>query len=98
MTWDITGRLRGHPNHGIVSVNWSERGIGGDRIGCQIVERIAKQREGQQVGPVSGPYTYTAHLKDPISAAILITGVFEAPYETSGDVPIHDSEGPGIET
>jgi hypothetical protein len=83
MTFTITGTYRGET----FTVTWTDGTLSGDPDFVRLVESEAQAREGSAVGPVMGPYTTTAHLADPLSAAILLQEVFDDVTSSSGELP-----------
>lgn len=71
------------------TITWDDGKVTGSH--SKSLRLLAKMKEGKEVGPVGGPYTYKNHLSDPISAAILMSELFNyRDIEWSGDVPERD--------
>lgn len=71
-----------------VSVTWNRGELSGDRAIISVAQERARALEGHQVGPHEGPYTGTNHLQSPISAGIIIAGLFvPSTVQITGDVP-----------
>ena len=73
------------------SVTWDNGKVTGYR--AKALMFYAQRRDGNQIGPIGGPYTTTKHLSDPISAAMLIRDILgERGIEWFGDVPEREEE------
>lgn len=70
---------------------WEDGKVSGDRMSKSKAILIASKKEGTEVGPFGGPYTYNDHLADPISAAIIFRQVLgERDIRWSGELPIRE--------
>ena len=73
------------------TITWDDGKVTGNR--ARSLRLLARMREGKEVGPIGGPYTYKNHLLDPISSAVLISELFNyRGIEWSGDVPERGKE------
>lgn len=73
MTFTLSGQFLGKKR----AVTWQDEVLSGDSYVLDIVRILAKSLEGVPVGP-SGGFSYTVrdHLRDPISAGIIIRRAF----------------------
>ena len=78
-----------------VTVTWDDGRLSGHESAVYAAGLRARSREGQPVGPVCGPYTYTEHLQSPLSALFILEGVFDRIDEATGDLP-EIPETPGV--
>jgi hypothetical protein len=73
------------------SLGWDNGTLSGD---ADLVDELIARAErltGTAVGPVEGPYTTAKHLASGLSAAVLITDVFERDsLQVWGDVPMRE--------
>lgn len=69
-------------------VTWQDGRITGDLVALGDLQQAADDQDGLAVGPVGGPYTTRNHLADPLSAYILMLGLFHrSTVQVGGDVP-----------
>lgn len=87
MKYTIRGRLL--QNSREYTITWEDGKLQADQIPLHITEFYGKQLEGRPVGPVTGPFTISEHLKDPISAFVLIQEyVFQGGViDVTGELP-----------
>lgn len=69
-----------------VVVMWEDGELTGDYLVVHRAKTIAKALEGERVGPVCGPYTYSNHLADPISTIGILREIINITRIT-GDRP-----------
>lgn len=68
-------------------VTWDDGELSGFPFFVESIRGVADAEEGEEVGPVGGPYTTEDHLEDPVSAAVLIREAADEVLEWTGDVP-----------
>lgn len=91
MRFTISGTYRGQS----AFVTWQDGELTGGSAGAKReVEFLAKNRK--EVGPPTGPFTYSDHLKDPISAVVLISEVIRPPRQHDGELPEWPASEPGV--
>lgn len=83
MGFTIQGKLLGR----LCTVTYDRGELTGDEFAVESARRRAEALEGQAVGPVCGPYTTTGHLREPLSAAFIISDVFDEVTGAWGDLP-----------
>lgn len=70
MRFHLTGVLK--ESNRAESLTWENGQVKGPSDLIQEVLALARLYEGRELGPVEGPYTYSEHLRDPNSAALLM--------------------------
>jgi hypothetical protein len=81
----------------LATIQWTDGIVRGDRFACDLLRGVARDRDGQFVGPVEGPYTLRDHLKSGLSAVMLIRELFdEETLQWAGDVPAREPLPEGV--
>lgn len=77
-----------------IQVSWNNGALSGDADAVAFAQELARDLEGQTVGPWEGPYTEHNHLQEPLSALIIISdavamlsGDGDSDTTVTGDVP-----------
>jgi hypothetical protein len=90
MRYTICGRPTNPliPRGQVRCVTWDNGTLGGDLDMVQLVREESLALNGIQIGPHEGPYTVRNHLREPISASLVIRGLLEPDsVRHTGDVP-----------
>lgn len=58
-------------------ITWDNGALSGDGFAVDLVRLKARSMEGYLVGPPTGPWTDTEHLKDPLSTIFVVGELFE---------------------
>lgn len=69
-----------------VSITWEDGKLSGDEGAIRMLRQLAKEKEGELVGPV-GIYTETKHLEEGLSTLFLLKDVYDAIAKIEGDIP-----------
>lgn len=84
--FSVVGTIRGSDK--LRGVEWDNGTLTGDRLACFVLTQESEARRGVPVGPDEGPYTFRDHLRDPLSALMLMRELFSDDAQFSGDVPV----------
>jgi hypothetical protein len=80
----------------VLAVTWRDGVLSGDAALVSLIEGRARALEGTSVGPEEGPYTLHEHLRDPLSALMLMRACFPFDQQiVTGNYPTRPPLEPG---
>lgn len=87
----VTGIMGGET----YTVTWEAGEVRGDLEAVEAIQRRARYWEGRIVGPPTGPFTETDHLRSALSAILVMDSVFQEILSTKGRIPSAPRVPPG---
>lgn len=81
MKFTVVGTIQGRP----ARITWDNGQLTGDPVAIQLLRIEAELADGEDIGPVEGPYVYKNHLADPVATYFLLCRVFTTVDAITGD-------------
>jgi len=81
MKFTVKGELYGSP----ASLTWHDGKLTGDSLAIARLLIEAEISDGEDIGPVEGPYVHKNHLADPVATYFLLCRVFTKIDAVTGD-------------